>query len=84
MEAISSASPRRSTASTPSSGKVASAYTYSEVTPSKEALNALHSILPFNQFTWSSRYQVFGSVAFKSGALVQATTNVQNIASGLC
>ncbi|KAI0816040.1 hypothetical protein BC628DRAFT_1506875 [Trametes gibbosa] len=40
------------------------------------------NVLPNNEFSWSSKYQVFGSVAFKSGALVRATTNIQNISSG--
>ncbi|KAI0824051.1 hypothetical protein BC628DRAFT_1420479 [Trametes gibbosa] len=40
------------------------------------------NILSDNQFSWSSKYQVFGSIGFQSGALVRATTNVQNIMSG--
>ncbi|KAH9851346.1 hypothetical protein C2E23DRAFT_886533 [Lenzites betulinus] len=40
------------------------------------------NVLPNDQFSWSAKYQVYGSIAFNSGALVRATTNVQNIMSG--
>lgn len=42
------------------------------------------SVLYNNEFAWQTKFEVFGSEKFESGARVRASTNAEGIKSGTC